>query len=517
VTRLNKSIKNARVAFIFYFIALVLAFISRKVFIDSLGTELVGLSATMRNILGFLNLAELGIYTAVATSLYKPLFDKDQNKVNEIISLFGFLYRIIGFVILGIGIIVSLFLPNIFAKTQLDFLILYAAFYTFLAITLVSYFNNYKQVLLVANQQTYVTTRLTNWVNILKVAIQIVYLKYLNGNYFGWLGIELVFGLALRFWINHTISKKYPWLNPNLSQGRVLMARNREVLLKVKQLFAHKIAGFVSQQSSNILIYALTSLTVVTYYTNYLLIFQKISLLISSTLGSNLAGIGHVVAENNKGTIHKVFWEFNALFFWIAGIFVFSFYYLTEPFISLWLGEEFILSHLVLIIMLINAYIFIIRNTAVYFLNAYALFKDVWAPWAEATLNLIISIAVGYYYGLIGVILGIAISTFLIESIWKPFFLFRNGFKEKFGSYLKHILKYPALLILSWLIMYPLVHSGWLPNPLSYLNCLVFALCISVPFSIIYGFLLFFGAPGMKDLYNRMIPVVAGRLHKFRK
>ncbi len=132
-------------------------------------------------------------------------------------------------------------------------------------------------------------------------------------------------------------------------------------------------------------------------------------------------------------------------------------------------------------------------------------------------MNLIISIAVGYYYGLIGVILGIAISTFLIESIWKPYFLFRDGFKEKIGVYLKQIIKYPALLILSWFILYPLVHSGWLPNPLSYLDWFLFALCISVPFSILYGVLLFFGAPGMKDLYNRMIPIIASRLHKSNK
>lgn len=517
MSRLSKSIKNARVAFIFYFIALVLAFISRKVFIDSLGTELVGLSATMRNILGFLNLAELGIYTAVATSLYKPIFDKEQTKINEIISLFGFLYRIIGFVILGIGIIISLFLPNIFAKTELDFLILYSAFYTFLAVTLVSYFNNYKQVLLAADQQTYVATRLTNWVNILKVAIQIVYLKYLNGNYFGWLAIELVFGLALRFWINHTISKKYPWLKPNLSQGRALMARNRDILLKVKQLFAHKIAGFAIFQSSQILVYALTSLTMVTYFTNYTLIFSKITVLISSTLGSNLAGIGNVIAENEPDKIRKVFWEFNALFFWIAGILLFSFYYLTEPFIILWLGEKFILQKAVFIIMLFNVYVLISVQTVKFFQIAYALFKDVWAPWTEAVINIAIAISVGYFYGLLGVVLGIAISSLLIEGLWKPYFLYREGFKEKVWKYWKNVVKYLGMLVLTWMLLYPFIQSGWLPEPSSYAKWLLLALCISVPFSVLYGVLLFIGAPGMKDLYNRMIPIIASRLHKSNK
>lgn len=70
MNKLDKSIKNARVAFGFYFVFLIVSFVSRKVFIETLGTELVGLSATMQNILGFLHLAELGIYSAVTYALY---------------------------------------------------------------------------------------------------------------------------------------------------------------------------------------------------------------------------------------------------------------------------------------------------------------------------------------------------------------------------------------------------------------------------------------------------------------
>ncbi len=508
MSRLQKSIKNARVAFIFYFIALVLAFVSRKVFIDSLGTELVGLSATMRNILGFLNLAELGIYTAVATSLYKPLFDKDRKKINEIISLFGYLYRIIGFAILGLGMIVSIFLPWIFAKSDLHFLIIYGAFYTFLAITLVSYFNNFKQVLLAADQRTYVTARLSNWINLGKVGLQIIYLKYFNGNYYGWLLIELFFGLMLRYLVNRIVTKQYPWLQTNINNGRSLLSQYKEVLVKVRQLFAHKMADFAHYQSSLILVFALTSLTMVTYYTNYTLIFKQITTLINKTLGSNLAGIGNVIAENNNSKIMKVFWEFNALYFWIGGILVFSFYYILESFIILWLGAEFILPKLVFVVMLFNLYIMIVGQTARYFLNGYALFKDVWAPWTEAGLNIGIAIGVGYFYGILGVVIGIAISTLLIVNIWKPYFLFREGFKEKHWKYWPNILRYVGLFILAWLILYPLLHSGWLPSPSTYLKWFWFALLISIPFGLIYGLLLYIGSPGMKDLYQRMRSVL---------
>ena len=93
---------------------MLLAFFSRKVFIDYLGENIVGLNATIINLLGFLNLAELGITSAIATSLYKPLYQNDTNAINDIISIFNYLYRLVGCVILVIGLVATLFIPSIF-------------------------------------------------------------------------------------------------------------------------------------------------------------------------------------------------------------------------------------------------------------------------------------------------------------------------------------------------------------------------------------------------------------------
>ena len=80
-SRLKKSFLNARVNLIFYFIALVLAFFSRKIFLDSLGADFVGLTGTLQNILGFLNLAEMGIGAAIGYVLYRPLFEQNEEKL----------------------------------------------------------------------------------------------------------------------------------------------------------------------------------------------------------------------------------------------------------------------------------------------------------------------------------------------------------------------------------------------------------------------------------------------------
>ena len=92
------------------------------------------------------------------------------------------------------------------------------------------------------------------------------------------------------------------------------------------------------------------------------MIIKRITTLISSTLGSNLAAVGHIIAENDPDKTRKVFTEYNALFFFIAGVFAFVLYFITDPFISLWLGREFVLPKLIFLLILAEAYITITRQ-----------------------------------------------------------------------------------------------------------------------------------------------------------
>lgn len=96
VSRTDRVIQNAKVALFFYCINLVLQFFSRKIFLDYLGAELLGLNTTAQNLLQFLNLAESGIGAAVAFALYKPLSQKIGKKL--LIS-----FRCKGGFIVGLG------------------------------------------------------------------------------------------------------------------------------------------------------------------------------------------------------------------------------------------------------------------------------------------------------------------------------------------------------------------------------------------------------------------------------
>ena len=144
VSRTARVIQNAKVALFFYCINLILQFFSRKIFLDYLGAELLGLNTTAQNLLQFLNLAESGIGAAVAFALYKPLSQKNKQEIIDIVSLQGWFYRWVGLFVIAGSIVLMAFFPWIFAKTQVSLVYAYGTFVAFLLGASLSYFVNYK-------------------------------------------------------------------------------------------------------------------------------------------------------------------------------------------------------------------------------------------------------------------------------------------------------------------------------------------------------------------------------------
>ena len=448
--RVHKSVLNAEVNLIFYFLSLFLAFFSRKIFLDCLGTEFIGLTGTLGNILGYLNLAELGITSSIGYFLFKPLQTQNRQEIQEILSLLGYLYNWIGSIILIGGIIISLFFPLIFSHTSLSLGIIYFAFYSFLGSSLIGYFINYRQILLNADQKKYLVAIYFQSANIIKIILQI-YLAYTYRNLYVWVGVEFLFGIIGCITLNWKINQEYPWLKVSKRQGKSLMKKYPEVLVKTKQVFIHKIKDFVLSKSDELFVFIFVSLTMVAYYGNYIMIISKGSLLFKSILDSVNAGIGNLVAEGKKEKILKVFWELLAIRHFVAGLISFSIYSFIEPFISLWLGAEYILNHQILILLVIYIYINNSRGGVDAFNHAHGLYADVWSAWVELILNVSITIIVGIRLGIIGILLGKIISVGLIVILWKPYYLFTSGFKIQISTYWKGAIRYYLIFSISFI------------------------------------------------------------------
>lgn len=438
--RVHKSLLNAEVNLLFYFLSLFLTFFSRKIFLDNLGAEFIGLTGTLNNILGYLNLTELGISASIGYFLFKPLQTNNRKEIQDILSLLGFLYNWIGGIIFCGAVVVSLFFPLIFANANLSLGIIYFAFYSFLGSSLIGYFINYRQILLGADQKNYLVAIYYQSANLVKLGLQIC-LAYYYKNLYVWVAVEFLFGIIGCIILNWKINKEYPWLKVNKSQGRALLKQYPEVLIKTKQVFIHKIKDFVLVKSDELFIFLFVSLKMVAYYGNYMIIISKLISLFTSITGSVGASVGNLVAEGNKERMLKVFWEYTTIQHTIAAILTFSLYALLEPFMAHWLGPEYIMDHRILILLVIYIYITNSRNSVDAFNYAHGLYADVWSAWAELIINVGVTIICGLQWGIIGILLGKLASLIPIIVIWKPYYLFTAGFREDIKLYWKGVIR----------------------------------------------------------------------------
>jgi O-antigen/teichoic acid export membrane protein len=344
---------------------------------------------------------------------------------------------------------------------------------------------------------------------ICKIAVQILVVKYAAQSFYLYLLLEIIFACFITVFLRARIRGIYPWLQANAAIGKRIRGKYPVIMTKTKQLFSHSIAGFVLIQTDQLLIFSFTSLTMVTIFSNYNLIIQKLVYVIDLVLGSTTAGIGNLIATNDNFRIKKVFGELMALRYWIAGTVVFCLYHLTPSFVTLWLGESFILDKWAFYLMLVNVYILITRQTIQSYLIGYGLFKDVWAPWVEAILNITISIWLAYYYGVVGILLGSALSLILIVVLWKPYFLYTEGFKEQLINYWKivgsYIILFSICSLLVTIIYRNLTDTGGDP---SFFHWAVKAACLAVSFSFIYGVGMYLTSASMRNLKVRLMSII---------
>ena len=233
--------------------------------------------------------------------------------------------------------------------------------------------------------------------------------------------------------------------------------------------------------------------------------------LTSVIFGGMGASIGNLVADNNKQHTMDVFWELFSSRIWIGGIICFTMYICIEPFISMWIGNKYILDESTLLLLILYMFIQISRSVIESFKDAFQLFGDVWAPIVEACINLGGSILFGYLWGLNGVLIGVNLSLIIIILIWKPFYIFRHGLKSSVLPYYYQYTFHLLILIVGALIAKSLMSQ--ISDKES--NILIIALSIVIGltvFSLITFSILYLCNRGMRMFIVRIKNIITNRI-----
>ena len=493
---------NIKVGMLFYMLSLILAFFSRKIFLDCLGAEFIGLTGMLMNIMSFLSVAELGIGTSIVYFLYKPLQEDNHEKINEVMSMLAFLYRCIGLIIGAGGLLVSLFFPWWFGNLTTGLPLVYFAFYSFLASAMAGYLFNYRQLLVSANQKQYLVNAYFQTIAIVQSTTQILLAWYYR-NLWLWVVVGLVFTIIGIIVFNIRIRQLYPWLRINLNEGRHNLKQYPEVLRKTRQIFVQKIKDLILYRSDEIMVGMFVSVVKVAFYGNYMLIINKLNFLVNILSEGLSAGVGNLLAEGNKQNILKIFWELTAVRFLILCIIILSLLLFLQPFIGCWLGRGYLLNDIIVYLVVLNLFIRY-QTAAVYiYLGSAGQFADVWASWTELIVNIAITLLLAPVYGIAGILLGKIISFGIISSFWKPYYLFSQTFHMSVWNYWRGMAPYYLLFTLFVGLTLWLKHHVIDSHADNFLSLALYGAAVALPLFSVFFLLLFIFTPGMKYFVAR--------------
>lgn len=498
ISRKRASIKNATAALVTQAIMMIGQFGVQTVFVRTLGATYLGANGLFGNLIQFLSFADLGIGAAFSYALYRPLAEDDESTITAIMRLFKKVYNTIGIIILFGGLILSIFVPwFIHDSSSVPNVRFY--FILYLLSTVVSYFFTYNRSLLIADQRSYVNSINQLIFSALRYIGQIICLLIFH-SYFGYLILFILGNLLSNVAITYQSHKRYPYL-----KQKALAAVDSTIIHEIEHnvigTISSKIGSIVVNGTDNILISKFIGLSIVGLYSNYALVLNSISSLISQAFSAVIASFGNLGVTEKDNTAKQItlfnqFMYINAFVVFFIGLVSYAFF---PPFIKLWLGNNFQLSNTTLTIIIIN-FVLAQFRPALNMINAYGLFwgyriKSI----VEAIVNFGLSLILVKYtsLGINGVLIGTVIGNILVNSWWDPWILFSGAFHTTIWKFYR---KYWAYLgIFSILLVGEMFVLNTLSlNIVGLLNVLAFGLIVSA--IVLTSLLLVFaGSKSQKD------------------
>ncbi len=452
-SRIQSSFRNIYSGILLQVLNILLNIITRRFFVITFGIEILGLNGVMINIISMLSLTELGIGIAISQSLYEPLALKNDKQVACIMRLYAKFYHAIGFIILLIGICMLPVLKNIIDINRSEQYV-YSVYGLFLLDSVLSYFFSYRQNILVANQEKYILNILFICSYIGQNIMQILAMIFC-GEYLIYLLIKLFCNLFQNMIVYIMTNVKYPYLQKKTEKLDKKYKKN--IINNAKALVLANISTYIIFGTDNIILSLISGTVIVGLYSNYSMIITAVKNLISQIFQGITASYGNYLISHCLDDAYILFKNIYFVNFWIATFCSTALMGLISSFISLWIGEEYILSCFIVGVLIWNFYSDMMRSSVELVRNAYGLYSPYpfFKYWIfiEAIINIIFSLLLGYWIGIIGVFIGTAISAF-ISCYVMPWNLYKYVFKRSSKQFYKDYMKYQAKSVFIVLIVY---------------------------------------------------------------
>lgn len=486
IDRTKNATRNIIFGAILKVYQLLIPFVMRTLIIYLLGVQYLGLNSLFGSVLQVLNLAELGVGSAMVYSMYKPIAEDDETTICALMKLYKIYYRIIGSVICILGLILLPFIPKLVNEDIPEDINIYILYLMNLVATILSYWLfAYRNSILQAHQRIDVTSKVMLITETIKYVLQIAVLVIYH-NYYYFVLVILLTQILTNVMTAIVAYKMYPQFQP---KGKLPKEQIKTINGRIRDLFTSRLGSVIVNASDTIVISAFLGLTTLAIYQNYFYIITAVIGMITIIFTSVTAGIGNslIVEKPEKNFLDLQ--KFTFIIAWIAGVCVSCFVCLFQPFIKVWVGKDLLLDFPVIICFSIYFFVFEINQL----LNAYKDAAGIWhedrfRPLITGIVNIGLNLIMVQFIGVYGIILSTVLSMLFVGMPWLLHNLFTVLFDRKYlKPYLKKLLMYAIVIFVTTVVNYQICNLFVLPDILLIIVRLLICLIIpNIMFFIIY-------------------------------
>ena len=438
-SRTEYSAKNTTVAMISKMIVLIMAYLTRIVFIKTLNEDYVGVNGLFTNILNGFSASTFGLSTAIVYALYRPVAQGDQEKIKSLLQLYKRLYRVVSLIVTGLGVMIIPFFDVIMKNTpQVEHLVL--VYLLYLSNSVVSFFMVYKWTLLDANQLSYIGTLYQAVFFVAQYVLQMLVLA-MTHNIIFYLCIYIACTLLCNMCVSWRAGRIYPFIKER-NVAPLPAEEKKDIWKNVRAMLMHKVGDVMVNNTDNLIISMFVGTMAVGRYSNYFLIIGSVRQVFDQAFRGITASVGNLNVLESKHRVQKIFESTCFVGQWFYGFAAVCLFEMLDPFVELSFGAKFVFTRDIVLILCINFFVRGMCMSTMVFRDSLGLFwADRYKSVAEALINVVASVFLVIHIGVPGVFIGTFISTILTTFWIEPWVLYRYlgsspaGYFGRFGIY----------------------------------------------------------------------------------
>ncbi|MDQ5984137.1 MAG: hypothetical protein RUMPE_01173 [Eubacteriales bacterium SKADARSKE-1] len=481
--RTKNSIINSLSALFSYAILFLGPFFVSPFLETVLGKEVLGIQKTFLDTTALLSIVELGISYGIIYKLYEPIAQNNTSKIALLLKFYKSAFKIVSIIVLFLGVSTAFIIPSIIVDkhTTQNFsnVVLSSIFMLYVLDTLLTYLFGHKRAMLIADQKNYIVTACRTSCQLFMYIIQIFVICFFK-SFFLYVIVKVVFTFLESLLVDIQYKKRYKSINLK-TKDKLDKVERKDLFKNLNALFYHKL-GYQSLISGSTLIMANKLGKVVTgIYYPYTLITNGLVSATTQVFNAILSSFGNFLVKSTEEETFNIYQKIYFLNYLIFSFFSVSVFCLIIPFISIWMGTDFVFPFRTILLITVNFYFLGMRQSITMAKSSVGLYRpDRYLAVLEAVFNLFLSWKFAQSLGLDGILIANLISTLAIPFWTQPYLVYKNVFKRPVISYYKKYALYFVITTASTALTY-YICSVFKLEP-SFFTIFVYALiCLIVP------------------------------------